>query len=223
MIDVVITDTIPAGASYVTGGTKEGDVVSWTVPSLVRDEVVQKSFVVTAMQTIVNDDYGVRAYGDYGAGGSLAVPTVISVTVPDTGGVVMPTAGVTVTVGSSTFTETVSLAYVPQPITPTGMLSNAGIFYHLYATYQSNGQPAQPQSGQRYTITITYRQEDIPAGVHEADLALYYWTGSNWIKEPTSMVDVEANTITAIPDHFSLWAALVPSDKKVFLPVILKE
>jgi hypothetical protein len=99
-----------------------------------------------------------------------------------------------------------------------------GIFYNLDATNQSNGQPAQPQPGQRYTITIPYRQEDLSAGINEADLALYYWDGNNWLKEPTSMVDVEANTITAMPDHFSRWAALAPGDKIfLFLPVILKE
>ena len=35
---VVITDAIPVGATYVGGGTQVGNVVSWTVPSLVSWE-----------------------------------------------------------------------------------------------------------------------------------------------------------------------------------------
>jgi hypothetical protein len=100
-----------------------------------------------------------------------------------------------------------------------------GLFYDLAAFYQSSGQPAQPQPGQPYTITVTYRQEDVPPGMDEAGLALYWWDGLVWLQEPTSQVDVAGNTITAMPGHFSLWAALAePADspQQIFLPVILK-
>ncbi len=77
--NLVITDAIPTEAHYVSGGIRVGDVVSWTVPSLVaQGGVTQTTFVVTASQTITNSDYGVRAAGGYGARGSVAVVTVVS-------------------------------------------------------------------------------------------------------------------------------------------------
>jgi hypothetical protein len=55
----------------------------------------------------------------------------------------------------------------------------------------------------------------------ENTLALYWWNGSQWIKETSSVVDTAANTITAAPDHFSLWAVLGET-RRVYLPLTLK-
>jgi uncharacterized repeat protein (TIGR01451 family) len=76
--NLVITDTLPSGTHYVTGGTKIGNVVSWTVPALAANGgVIKKSFIVTATQTITNTNYGVRADGGYQAQGLTPVVTVI--------------------------------------------------------------------------------------------------------------------------------------------------
>ncbi len=57
--NVVITDAVPTGASYVSGGTlMPGDVVSWTLAHLAGREVATRQFVVTATETIVNGNYG---------------------------------------------------------------------------------------------------------------------------------------------------------------------
>ncbi len=100
------------------------------------------------------------------------------------------------------------------------------VFITISATYLSSGLPTEPQPGQHYTIIITYRPEDVPAGLEEAALALYYWSGTAWIREPSSTVNTILHTLTATPDHFSLWAALAPSatgpTQPVFLPLILK-
>ncbi|MCL4299379.1 MAG: hypothetical protein KJ077_26830 [Anaerolineae bacterium] len=145
--------------------------------------------------------------------------------IPPSGGTVSPAQGVTITANSGVFSQTVAITCTAQPITSTGSLSNVGLFFKLDATYLSNGLPAQPQLGQHYTIKVTYRQEDVLVGINEADLALYYWNGSTWVKEPSSVVDTSANTITASPDHFSLWAALAApssSPPRAYLPLILK-
>lgn len=77
--NLIITDAIPVGANYVSGGTKVGSVVSWTVPSLAaKGGVTQTTFIVTATQTITNSDYGVQAEGGYSAQGHAAIVTVIS-------------------------------------------------------------------------------------------------------------------------------------------------
>lgn len=131
--------------------------------------------------------------------------------------------GGTITIPTNTFTDTVTLIYTPHPITNTGDLNHVGLFYTLDAIYP-NGDPAQPQPGQRYTITLAYQQADVPPGINEADLALYFWDGAAWIKEESSVVDPEANTITATPDHFSLWAILTRNspEEKIYVPIILK-
>jgi len=73
--NMVITDVIPMGASYVSGGTRVGDVVNWTVPSLYTSTRV--IFVVTASTTITNDDYYVTADEGITAVGQDVVVTVI--------------------------------------------------------------------------------------------------------------------------------------------------
>jgi len=77
--NLIITDTIPAAASYVSGGARLGDTVHWTVPSLAGDGgVVQVSFVVTATETVTNSDYHVCAEGGYSVTGSQPVVTVVN-------------------------------------------------------------------------------------------------------------------------------------------------
>ena len=84
-LGLVITDIVPAGASYATGGTKVGDVIRWTVASLVANGgVTQTTFAVTAAATITNSDYRVVADGGYNAIGSVPVVTVVSGGAPHT-------------------------------------------------------------------------------------------------------------------------------------------
>jgi uncharacterized repeat protein (TIGR01451 family) len=75
--NVTITDTIPAGATYLGSGMQMGGVVSWTLPSLVAGSVTQTTFVVSASEPITNSEYGVRAAGGYEALGAGAVVTWI--------------------------------------------------------------------------------------------------------------------------------------------------
>ena len=205
-----LTATVTAGSNvaytwaFGDEGTASGPVVTHTY---------QYAGVYTTLVTATNSINVVTA---------TTVVTVIA-TIPPSGGSVTPSPGVTVTVVSDTFTDTVVIHYAEQPITDTGSLKNVGLFYELSATYLSSGLPAQLPPGQRYTITVTYRQEDVPPDVNEADLALYYWGSqeNEWVEEPTSVVDVEADTITATPDHFSLWAAL-SEQPAIYLPLVLR-
>jgi CSLREA domain-containing protein/uncharacterized repeat protein (TIGR01451 family) len=75
---VVLTDTIPANANYISGGILVGNVVSWTTPSLNSGAGFTSTFVVTAAQTITNDDYRVSASGGYSATGKAAVVTIVA-------------------------------------------------------------------------------------------------------------------------------------------------
>lgn len=75
--NLVITDAIPAGATYVSGGMAANGVVSWVVPVLNSGAAVQASFVVTATTTITNSDYRVSASDGVSASGATPVVTVI--------------------------------------------------------------------------------------------------------------------------------------------------
>ena len=74
---VIVTDTLPTGASYVSGGTLVGNVVGWTVPELAPSSSLTVTFVVTATQTITNSDYRVTADGGYESVGKETVVTII--------------------------------------------------------------------------------------------------------------------------------------------------
>ncbi|MCB0008230.1 MAG: DUF11 domain-containing protein, partial [Anaerolineales bacterium] len=76
--NVVITDVVPAGATYLSGGTLNGNVVSWTIPSLAEGVTSTVQFTVSATQTITNSDYAVTAAGGFSATGSTSVTTLIT-------------------------------------------------------------------------------------------------------------------------------------------------
>jgi uncharacterized repeat protein (TIGR01451 family) len=61
--DLVVTDRVPDGASYVSGGSFANGVVTWMVPHLDTDEIVHLSYVVDlpdAMDfSLVNDEFEV--------------------------------------------------------------------------------------------------------------------------------------------------------------------
>jgi len=60
--NVIVTDALPAGANYITGGslTPSGDVVNWTVPSIPAHAHDQVTFVVSTCQTsLLNASYRV--------------------------------------------------------------------------------------------------------------------------------------------------------------------
>jgi uncharacterized repeat protein (TIGR01451 family) len=61
--DLLITNTLPLGASYLSGGARMGDVLSWTVSSLAAGNSVAVNFVITTTATAINQDYGVSANG----------------------------------------------------------------------------------------------------------------------------------------------------------------
>ncbi|MBL7063354.1 MAG: hypothetical protein ISS49_03980 [Anaerolineae bacterium] len=74
--------------------------------------------------------------------------------------------------------------------------------------------------GQTYTIVVNYDESALPSRMSESGLALYYWDGSDWVEEPTSVVDSVNDTITATPNHFSAWAAL--AEYRIYLPFVMR-
>jgi uncharacterized repeat protein (TIGR01451 family) len=75
--NVVITDVLPLGAAYVSGGDSfDGQVVAWTVPTLpANNGAIQVNFVVTANQPLANFDYRATCPGCIPAKGSVTIFT----------------------------------------------------------------------------------------------------------------------------------------------------
>jgi uncharacterized repeat protein (TIGR01451 family) len=75
---LIISDVLPVGATYMSGGVFSGGVVTWSVTSLDPGNTTTVQFAVSATTTITNDDYRVEASGGYSATGSVSVVTVIA-------------------------------------------------------------------------------------------------------------------------------------------------
>lgn len=81
--NVVVTDVIPSGASYLSGGTKVGNTVQWAVGTLAPNAAAQVQFIVTATQTITNTQYGVSATGGFNSLGTAPIVTVVNASLSD--------------------------------------------------------------------------------------------------------------------------------------------
>ncbi|MGD2079208.1 MAG: choice-of-anchor Q domain-containing protein, partial [Chloroflexota bacterium] len=76
--NLVVSDTLPAGASHVSGGQLFGDVVRWEIPSVAGNGgSAQVSFTASADATVTNNDYLVKAAGGFEAQGTVPVSTII--------------------------------------------------------------------------------------------------------------------------------------------------
>jgi Tol biopolymer transport system component len=143
-------------------------------------------------------------------------------TIPISGGTLTSWAyHTTLAFSPQTFTTTVAVTYTgyfparhPIPIAMTGI----GHFFDLTAVYTDTGQPAQPT--QPYSITVKYTDAEKGPAIEDT-LALYYWNESGWIKESSSVLNIDANILIATPHHFSSWAVLGET-YPMFLPVVLK-
>jgi peptide/nickel transport system substrate-binding protein len=102
----------------------------------------------------------------------------------------------------------------------TGDLLGIGYAHFLTAVYSDTGLPAGLAAGAHYTITTGYSDPEVGFASEET-LAFYHWNAGRWELEPSSQVDTVADTVTATPDHLSLWAVLGETHR-LFLPAILK-
>lgn len=75
--NLVISDTLPTNASYVNGGSLNGNVISWNIPNLAASSFTAVQFTVTATQTVVNQDFGVAADDGYRAPWTRPVLTLV--------------------------------------------------------------------------------------------------------------------------------------------------
>jgi hypothetical protein len=116
-------------------------------------------------------------------------------------------------------TATMTITYTPMTasqVPSTGDLAGFRIF-DLTAVESGDTNLANFPSTY-YTITVDYSGAVV---AEDAQLGLYHWSGSAWIKEPTSIADYEQDLVTANPNHFSYFAILGKS-YSIYLPIMLK-
>jgi tripartite motif-containing protein 71 len=94
-----------------------------------------------------------------------------------------------------------------------------GHAFVVSASSAANDRPLLTLAGsQTYTLQVTYSPEEL-RGVSEGSLALYYWDGSAWQKQATT-IDPATHTLTAHPNHFSLWSVM--GTYAIYLPGVIK-
>lgn len=83
--NLVVTDVLPVGATYVSGGSLgTNNLVTWEIPSLPSGSHVDLTLTVTALVSITNSQYGVEADGNVAATGNNSVTVQVIDPVPTT-------------------------------------------------------------------------------------------------------------------------------------------
>ena len=148
------------------------------------------------------------------------------------GGVFTATDTLTYTFPPGAFTEPVTVTFTTIP-SVTSSLQDIGIHYELTAVYISNGQPASLEPGKMFTTTVGYDETNLPAGVNENNLKLYYQTDARpfrqqrtttaiWELAQSTVVDTEKNEITAVDSRLGTWSVFSTTGYEIFLPTVIK-
>ena len=156
--------------------------------------------------------------GGISGGGGGGVSSGASLTIGASGGNVnlaavgsSPSVKFTAPAGAVSGATTVAIArvytssstYVP-PAGTTGLFMVGANVFQITATA---GSTAITNFSQPVTLTFTYAEAQIPAGVPEAGLKVYYYdaTAKTWVEVP-STINTATNTITASVNHLTQFA-----------------
>jgi putative multiple sugar transport system substrate-binding protein len=210
-IRTLAKDAAAAAITYLQGGTP---VATTTYNNGTINVPSKPSAVVTVDKYNVKSaliDSGYYQFSDF-------TWPVISSVIPSPGGVLTSTFdSTTYRFPSGTFTGTVLITHTTTfSSASSSSLEGIGHSFNVAAVYSGTGQAAQPTKP--YTVTAQYTDGQKGA-VKESTLAFYYWDGVQWVKEPTSTVDVDSNKVTATPHHFSAWIVM-GEIRRVYLPMI---
>ena len=118
------------------------------------------------------------------------------------------------------FTETIKLTYERLAANGnTGRLLGIGQTYRLRAETAASGRPAGLAPGKDYLAVVRYT--DFEKGpIIEETLRLRFREGGRWIGDPTSLVHIQANAITALPQRLGWWTVLGETVRS-YLPSLL--
>ncbi len=126
---------------------------------------------------------------------------------------------VAVSIPSNAFVQEIDLLMQPISVqSPSADQALVGRAMKIEAVDPVTKDAVSLEDGANLVISFTY--EDMRP-VDEGTLALFYWDGSAWQREPTSRVNPAANEVTATPDHLSVWA-IFGETTRVYVPVATK-
>lgn len=121
---------------------------------------------------------------------------------------------------SGAFSETVSITYFHWYDPNVGGYGQMNRTFELTAVYSDTQQPATLAPNQTFTMTVHYAQTGAGTIIEET-MGLYAREGEQWMMEESSTLDINAKTITAVPDHLG-WFAALGETNRIHLPIILK-
>jgi uncharacterized repeat protein (TIGR01451 family) len=223
---LVVLDSLPAGATYLSGGSLQGNLVRFDIPALPGfggSAVV--SYAVTAAQDINNSVYSVSAGGGYTSDGVQAVATRIVDALADLGPLTdgalgeAPGASLTLPAGALANAALVALDNSPGPLPalPQGTALTGG---HFQLDVLESNQPAVLILGEAVTVTVAVTSAT-PAP------KLFYWSNNSW-RSTGVMCSVPAAgrmtcAIAAAPSgtHFAVLTGM--REFKTHLPVVQRD
>jgi hypothetical protein len=138
---------------------------------------------------------------------------------PSGGAITPDTSPVEIVFPSGAFTQTAQVTYQHLLVDEnTAGLVGINQTFELSAVYSGTMQSAALAPGQTFTMTLPYTDTQL-GPVVESTLAFYYWSGSQWVRDPSSSLDMDHHVITTHTARITLWAVLGET-RRVFLPVI---
>jgi uncharacterized repeat protein (TIGR01451 family) len=226
--NLTITDVVPAGATYVSGGVLQNGIVHWGVSQLDGyGAAIQVEYVVTAAQTITNSLISVSADGNHRAASNQPVVTIIA---DDTANVDGVTAGslvgnrlnIQVDAGSFANAAQLALTELAGPTYPLSETAQPLKSFRLRSFGSLRG-------GQFYSVTanmnIAYVLAPLTAAEGRATaLELRYWTGSKWSNEGITCA-TEATLLTCVveaPFDTEFVVLETAAVRQLFLPLVTR-
>jgi hypothetical protein len=138
---------------------------------------------------------------------------------PPSGGVLRSQFDNTIyTFASGTFTDTVTVKHTIRSATTMPGAHNLIVIGHVFETSAQTKQEVYLQPTKPYQLETEYSATKT-AGAIESTLALYFWDGVQWVKEPTSMLDAANRKVTATPQQLGRWAILGETHR-AYMPMI---
>jgi ELWxxDGT repeat protein len=197
---------------WKTDGTPEGtDQVQDIAAGGANSDPAQFTFVGTQLFFVANDG---------ALGRELWSLRSITGVIPREGGALTAWLDhTTYLFPAGAFSSAVTITHTlrdPDTLPPTGRLVSIGRAFETKAVDQVTGQPAQPSTP--YTIAVRYTQIERATAI-ESTLALYYWDGRAWVREPSSALEAASGRIVARPSRFALWSVFGET-RRSYLPVI---
>lgn len=192
---------------------------------------LEVGFVVTATQTILNDNYSVYASGGYSAVGSEPLLTIVSNDIAsgtintDSGGAIVSDNGaINVQFPSNAVSKPVTVTIT----TASNSVSGSGFVGHAFdITAMDANNEDITGFNQPFSLTLIYDDADWQnAGIQdENNLNLYFWDGSRWT--PTlpcteCLHDTTDNKFIVWLNHLTLFALRERQEHFMYLPIVLR-